>query len=626
MATIADTSSPSEVALPGPLLSRGRSKTLSTPSPSSTPGAGGSPSVPPMSKIQWTAMMLKAKVAGPQPAETKQPIKINQYSFEPAPKVADLATKLATKKKSRMPDGYGSLGSNKDAIQRMIAMREDPTFSPKNQPIPNESKQKDQGSGSVVPGIEQPLLTGRRRKVGPLVPSIYATGAPVTSDSFSIERLREHEQLSVSNAANVNLPPTTSTTTTTTTTAPTSAMTISAFTPPSSPYSPPPSSSTSTRGSRDSESTRPTGPSVTTTATTTTILLPPTPPMQSMVSADATRSSPTTTTVASETTTVPALKSQLKVKTECNNGSQGSPPSSSTTPMSSSSSSSSDKRRDSIHKEGKRTLSSPRRHTMGSELRTSAGTPTGTKAPPSFSFLTSPPPPREFYDPPLSLPSPGQTCSRLPPSPSSPFSSLPSSSSTSLSSSPPRPSFHDSLPPMPTTALTTIVTPSSPMSPNSAVPLQVKSSVNPTLRQLQTPHIPTNLVQARIQQNEEKKRHDEELAKIPITANLRSVKKIHAVMIDDLTPPSSMDSLSVDGGGGLGSGSSATSSTSTSRPRSRTTSSAQDYMPGGKRRGDRAHIEAVAIPKSLAEKVEGILSRKMAGKGCLLDEMEKLRE
>ncbi|KAG0228049.1 hypothetical protein BGW42_002467 [Actinomortierella wolfii] len=166
-----------------------------------------------------------------------------------------------------------------------------------------------------------------------------------------------------------------------------------------------------------------------------------------------------------------------------------------------------------------------------------------------------------------------------------------------------------------TTTTTTTVTPSSSQSATSA-PVPVKSAINPTLRQLQTPHIPVNLVQARIQQNEEKKRQDEELAKIPITANLRSVKKIHAVMIDDLTPPSPSDpnSLGVD------------TTPSTSRPRSRTTSSAQDYMPGGKRRGDRDHIEAVAIPRSLAEKVEGILSRKMAGKGCLLDEMEKLRE
>ncbi|KAG0044267.1 hypothetical protein BGZ90_008827, partial [Linnemannia elongata] len=54
------------------------------------------------------------------------------------------------------------------------------------------------------------------------------------------------------------------------------------------------------------------------------------------------------------------------------------------------------------------------------------------------------------------------------------------------------------------------------------------SVINPTLRQLQTPNIPTNLVQARILQQEEEKRKAEELAKIPITANLRQVKKIQA--------------------------------------------------------------------------------------------------
>ncbi|KAF9303540.1 hypothetical protein BGZ91_009092, partial [Linnemannia elongata] len=59
------------------------------------------------------------------------------------------------------------------------------------------------------------------------------------------------------------------------------------------------------------------------------------------------------------------------------------------------------------------------------------------------------------------------------------------------------------------------------------------SVINPTLRQLQTPNIPTNLVQARILQQEEEKRKAEELAKIPITANLRQVKKIQAVLVSD---------------------------------------------------------------------------------------------
>ncbi|KAF9317380.1 hypothetical protein BG003_000837 [Podila horticola] len=67
----------------------------------------------------------------------------------------------------------------------------------------------------------------------------------------------------------------------------------------------------------------------------------------------------------------------------------------------------------------------------------------------------------------------------------------------------------------------------------SYVTQQPMSVVNPTLRQLQTPHIPTNLVQARIQQQEEEKRKKEELAKIPITANLRSVKKIQAILVSD---------------------------------------------------------------------------------------------
>ncbi|KAG0211314.1 hypothetical protein BGX28_008137 [Mortierella sp. GBA30] len=154
------------------------------------------------------------------------------------------------------------------------------------------------------------------------------------------------------------------------------------------------------------------------------------------------------------------------------------------------------------------------------------------------------------------------------------------------------------------------------------------SIVNPTLRQLQTPQIPTNLVQARILQQEEQKRRDEELAKVPITANLRTVKKIQAVLIssDDedegtgpsLSSPSSSASSSLSASSGA-----------KSRPRSKTATSSSvsvSVLSGVKRRGDRNHVEPVAIPKRLADQVEHILGRKLAGKGNVLDEREKERE
>ncbi|KAG0348872.1 hypothetical protein BG004_003916, partial [Podila humilis] len=163
------------------------------------------------------------------------------------------------------------------------------------------------------------------------------------------------------------------------------------------------------------------------------------------------------------------------------------------------------------------------------------------------------------------------------------------------------------------------------------------SVINPTLRQLQTPHIPVNLVQARIQQQEEERRRKEELAKIPITANLRSVKKIQAILLSD-------DEDGDDVGDSKtrrareASSSSASSSTSNSslsvpgsghgltRPRAKTASYYGSQGYGGKQRGDRNHVEPVAIPKKLADQVEHILGRKIAGKGCLLDEREKERE
>ena len=155
------------------------------------------------------------------------------------------------------------------------------------------------------------------------------------------------------------------------------------------------------------------------------------------------------------------------------------------------------------------------------------------------------------------------------------------------------------------------------------------SVINPTLRQLQTPNIPTNLVQARILQQEEEKRKAEELAKIPITANLRQVKKIQAVLVsdDEEDDPKAGRSSSASS-----SASSSLSAGTSTRPRSKTaTATSQTSVPvsvllGGKRRGDRNHVEPVAIPKRLADQVEHILGRKLAGKGSVLDEREKERE
>ncbi|KAG0367124.1 hypothetical protein BC939DRAFT_501587 [Gamsiella multidivaricata] len=167
---------------------------------------------------------------------------------------------------------------------------------------------------------------------------------------------------------------------------------------------------------------------------------------------------------------------------------------------------------------------------------------------------------------------------------------------------------------------------------------QHMSIVNPALRQLQTPQIPTNLVQARIMQQEEQKRRDEELAKIPITANLRTVKKIQAVLVDEEEEEGGSVGRGGEGEGdensrsGSVSGSSSASSSlsaRTTRPRSKTATSNTvmvSMLVGGKQRGDRKHVEPVAIPKKLAEQVENILGRKLAGKGCVLDEREKERE
>lgn len=155
------------------------------------------------------------------------------------------------------------------------------------------------------------------------------------------------------------------------------------------------------------------------------------------------------------------------------------------------------------------------------------------------------------------------------------------------------------------------------------------SVINPTLRQLQTPNIPTNLVQARILQQEEEKRKAEELAKIPITANLRQVKKIQAVLVSDDEDDDPKAGRSSSASSSAASSLSAGTST---RPRSKTaTATSQTSVPvsvlvGGKRRGDRNHVEPVAIPKRLADQVEHILGRKLAGKGNVLDEREKERE
>ncbi|KAF9359911.1 hypothetical protein BGX34_008083 [Mortierella sp. NVP85] len=122
-----------------------------------------------------------------------------------------------------------------------------------------------------------------------------------------------------------------------------------------------------------------------------------------------------------------------------------------------------------------------------------------------------------------------------------------------------------------------------------------------------------NLVQARILQQEEQKRRDEELAKIPITANLRTVKKIQAVMMDDeeeeAPTPSSTSSDS-------------TSTGPKTRPRSKTATASSLMGLGGKQRGDRDHVEPVVIPKKLAETVGNILGRKLAGKGCTLEDRQ----
>jgi len=119
-----------------------------------------------------------------------------------------------------------------------------------------------------------------------------------------------------------------------------------------------------------------------------------------------------------------------------------------------------------------------------------------------------------------------------------------------------------------------------------------------------------NLVQARILQQEEQKRRDEELAKIPITANLRTVKKIQAVMMDDEEEAPASPSTSSD----------STSTGPKTRPRSKTTTASSLMGLGGKQRGDRDHVERVVIPKKLAETVGNILGRKLAGKGCTLED------
>ncbi|KAG0246019.1 hypothetical protein BGX31_004898 [Mortierella sp. GBA43] len=207
----------------------------------------------------------------------------------------------------------------------------------------------------------------------------------------------------------------------------------------------------------------------------------------------------------------------------------------------------------------------------------------------------------------------------------------PSSSSSSPSSTTPRAqptaakaflSAEEQRPPMSPRRHTTSSTSSPPPFSSHHQPTR---QVNPTLRQLQTPNIPTNLVQARIMQQEEQKRRDEELAKIPITANLRSVKKIQAVLVDE----------EEEGDGTLEKSSGTTPSDSSfltvpsrrpSRPRSKTASLSSvpvSILVGTKQRGDRNHVEPVMIPKKLAEQVEGILGRKLAGKGCVLDEREQ---
>ncbi|KAG0046116.1 hypothetical protein BGZ83_008696 [Gryganskiella cystojenkinii] len=177
------------------------------------------------------------------------------------------------------------------------------------------------------------------------------------------------------------------------------------------------------------------------------------------------------------------------------------------------------------------------------------------------------------------------------------------------------------------------------------------SIINPTLRQLQTPQIPMNLVQARILQQEEQKRRDEELAKIPITANLRKVNKIQAILVssddedDDKErearrrrreqAPSPDEVLDSNESDSLSPGSSLSPSLGSpgmTRPRSKTATATSastvlvSTLQGHKQRGDRKRVEPVAIPKRLADQVEHILGRKLAGKGSVLDEREKERE
>ncbi|KAG0379819.1 hypothetical protein BGX24_011592, partial [Mortierella sp. AD032] len=191
------------------------------------------------------------------------------------------------------------------------------------------------------------------------------------------------------------------------------------------------------------------------------------------------------------------------------------------------------------------------------------------------------------------------------------------SPSSPLTSSPFVPSRHFT-PPVPALPATAGMTPAA----------SHQQPINPTLRQLQTPNIPTNLVQARILQQEEQKRKDEELAKIPITANLRTVKKIQAVLVsdDEDDDPKARGASS----SGSSSASSSLSAGTGTRPRSKTTSTTSSVhvsmLIGGKRRGDRNHVEPVAIPKRLADQVEHILGRKLAGKGSVLDEREQERE
>ncbi|KAG0273453.1 hypothetical protein BGZ95_010738 [Linnemannia exigua] len=246
---------------------------------------------------------------------------------------------------------------------------------------------------------------------------------------------------------------------------------------------------------------------------------------------------------------------------------------------------------------------------------------TSALLPPSPS-LASPPPPTAA----ATVGTTGKTKTTQPASPSSSVFDRPTMSprrhtttnspSSPLTSSPFVPTRHLT-PPVPVLPATAGMTPAA----------SHHQPINPTLRQLQTPNIPTNLVQARILQQEEQKRKDEELAKIPITANLRTVKKIQAVLVsdDEDDDPKARGASS----SGSSSASSSLSAGTGTRPRSKTTSTTSvpvSMLVGGKRRGDRNHVEPVAIPKRLADQVEHILGRKLAGKGSVLDEREKERE